>query len=54
MLAGLSEVLADPVAALDELGRILGVKGRVLPMCPVALQIEADVSGLEADPRMFA
>jgi uncharacterized cofD-like protein len=45
-------VLADPVAALDELGRILGVKGRVLPMCPVALQIEADVAGLESDPRM--
>ena len=53
MLAGRHEVLADPVAALDELGRILGVKGRVLPMCPIALQIEADVSGLEADPRMF-
>ena len=53
MLAGLSEVLADPVAALDELGRILGVKGRVLPMCPIALQIEADVAGLETDPRMF-
>lgn len=52
ILAGLSEVLADPVAALDELGRILGVKGRVLPMCPVALQIEADVAGLESDPRM--
>src|SRR5438270_9887791 len=53
LLAGLNEVLADPVAALDELGRILGVKGRVLPMCPIALQIEADVSGLEADPRIF-
>jgi uncharacterized cofD-like protein len=53
LLAGLNEMLADPVAALDELGRILGVKGRVLPMCPIALQIEADVSGLEADPRMF-
>src|SRR6202012_2572509 len=53
ILAGLNEVLADPVAALDELGRILGVRGRVLPMCPIALQIEADVSGLEADPRMF-
>ncbi|OOK76918.1 hypothetical protein BZL29_2961 [Mycobacterium kansasii] len=53
ILAGLSEVLADPVAALDELGRVLGVKGRVLPMCPIALQIEADVSGLESDPRMF-
>ena len=53
LLAGLSEVLADPVAALDELGRILDLKGRVLPMCPLALQIEADVAGLEADPRMF-
>ncbi|BBZ33955.1 gluconeogenesis factor YvcK family protein [Mycolicibacterium confluentis] len=52
MLAGLSEVLGDPVAALDELGRVLGVKGRVLPMCPIALQIEADVAGLESDPRM--
>ena len=52
ILAGLNEVLADPVAALDELGRMLGVKGRVLPMCPIALQIEADVAGLESDPRM--
>src|SRR6202020_1334772 len=53
LLAGLNEVLADPVAALGDLGRILGVRGRVLPMCPIALQIEADVSGLETDPRMF-
>lgn len=52
ILAGLQEVLADPVAALDELGRMLGLKGRVLPMCPIALQIEADVGGLESDPRM--
>ena len=52
MLAGLNEVLADPVAALDELGRVLGVKGRVLPMCPVGLSIEADVVGLESDPRV--
>lgn len=52
LLAGLNEVLADPVAALDELGRILGLNGRVLPMCPIALQIEADVAGLDADPRM--
>jgi uncharacterized cofD-like protein len=52
LLAGLNEVLADPVAALDELGRILDLKGRVLPMCPIALEIEADVSGLESDPRM--
>jgi uncharacterized cofD-like protein len=52
ILAGLNEVLADPVAALDELGRVLGLRGRVLPMCPIALQIEADVGGLESDPRM--
>ena len=51
ILAGLSEVLADPVAALDELGRILGVRGRVLPMCPIGLGIEADVLGLDSDPR---
>jgi uncharacterized cofD-like protein len=53
ILAGLNEVLADPVAALDELGKVLGVNGRVLPMCPIPLGIEADVSGLESDPRMF-
>jgi uncharacterized cofD-like protein len=52
ILAGLNEVLADPVAALDEVGRMLGVKGRVLPMCPIALEIEADVAGLESDARM--
>jgi len=52
MLAGLNEVLADPVAALDELGRVLGVKGRVLPMSPIGLGIEADIVGLEADPRV--
>ncbi|VEG54538.1 Uncharacterised protein family UPF0052 [Mycolicibacterium aurum] len=52
MLAGLNEVLADPVAALDELGRILGLKGRVLPMSPVGLEIEADVVGLDSDPRL--
>jgi uncharacterized cofD-like protein len=52
ILAGLNEVLGDPVAALDELGRMLGLNGRVLPMCPIALQIEADVAGLDTDPRM--
>ncbi len=52
ILAGLNEMLADPVAALDELGRVLGVMGRVLPMCPVGLCIEGDVVGLESDPRV--
>ncbi|MFC9788338.1 uridine diphosphate-N-acetylglucosamine-binding protein YvcK [Rhodococcus sp. NPDC127528] len=52
ILAGLSEVLGDTVAALDELGRLLRIDGRVLPMSPIALAIEADVVGLEADPRV--
>ncbi|GAA5053733.1 gluconeogenesis factor YvcK family protein [Nocardia callitridis] len=52
VLAGLTEVLGDPVAALEEAGRLLGITGRVLPMSPTALAIEADVSGLEADPRV--
>src|SRR5919198_1216916 len=32
LLAGLFEVLGDPVAALDEARRLIGVAGRVLPM----------------------
>ncbi|WP_433684379.1 gluconeogenesis factor YvcK family protein [Nocardia sp. CA-119907] len=52
ILAGLTEVLGDPVAALDEVAKLLRITGRVLPMSPIALDIEADVSGLEADPRV--
>ncbi|MEU1950362.1 gluconeogenesis factor YvcK family protein [Nocardia rhamnosiphila] len=52
LLAGLTEVLGDPVAALDQVGELLGISGRVLPMSNIPLDIEADVSGLEADPRV--
>ncbi|MBM4586995.1 uridine diphosphate-N-acetylglucosamine-binding protein YvcK [Rhodococcus hoagii] len=52
ILAGLTEVLGDPVAALDTVARLLQVEGRVLPMSTQALQIEADVVGLETDPRV--
>lgn len=52
ILAGLTEVVGDPVAALDMLARVLQLRGRVLPMSPIALDIEADVSGLESDPRV--
>ncbi|WP_420753626.1 gluconeogenesis factor YvcK family protein [Rhodococcus sp. O3] len=52
ILAGLTEVLGDPVAALDRLAAVLQVNGRVLPMSPIPLDIEADVSGLESDPRV--
>ncbi|GGC59006.1 uridine diphosphate-N-acetylglucosamine-binding protein YvcK [Hoyosella rhizosphaerae] len=52
ILAGLTEVFGDVIPALDELGRILQLKGRVLPMATIPLQIEADVVGLEEDPRI--
>ena len=52
ILAGLTEVLGDTVLALDEAARLLGVAGRVVPMAPIPLDIEADVSGLEEDPRV--
>lgn len=48
LLAGAWERLGDPIAGLDMVGRLLGVQGRVLPMCMVPLQIEADVRGLDA------
>lgn len=47
LLAGLFEVLGDPVAALDEAARLLGIAGRVLPMSPAPLEIEAEVTGLD-------
>ena len=50
VLAALLEILGDPVAALDEAARLLGLRGRVLPMCPEPLDIEADVAGLDEDP----
>jgi uncharacterized cofD-like protein len=51
VLAGLLEVLGDPVSVLDEACRLLGVSGRVLPMAAEALDIEAEVSGLDYDPH---
>jgi len=52
LLAGLVDVLGDPVTALDEACRLLGVRGRVLPMCTAPLDIEADVTELDdEDPR---
>ncbi|WP_308209364.1 gluconeogenesis factor YvcK family protein [Allokutzneria sp. A3M-2-11 16] len=49
LLAGLLETMGDPVAVLDEVARLLGVRGRVLPMCREPMDIEADVVGLEED-----
>lgn len=52
LFTGLWEITGDPVRALDEVGRLLGTTGRVLPMAPVPLDIAAEVVGLESDPRV--
>ncbi len=50
VLAGLLEVLGDPVVALDFAARLLGTSGRILPMSNQPLDIEADVIGLDHEP----
>jgi uncharacterized cofD-like protein len=49
LIVGLWERLGDPVAGLDMVARLLGAKGRVLPMASVPLDIAAEVIGLEPD-----
>lgn len=50
VLAGLGEVLGDPIATLDAAGRMLGCRGRVLPMSCQPLTIVGEVAGLEDQP----
>ncbi|WP_278237323.1 uridine diphosphate-N-acetylglucosamine-binding protein YvcK [Isoptericola sp. AK164] len=44
LIVSLWERLGDTVAGLDWVGRLLGARGRVLPMASVPLVVEADVS----------
>ena len=50
LIVGLWEQLGDPVEALDWVGRLLGAKGRVLPMALCPMDITATVRGLQTDP----
>jgi len=43
MIVALWELLGDTVAGLDWVGKLLGARGRVLPMASVPLVVEADV-----------
>jgi uncharacterized cofD-like protein len=55
VLAGLEQLIGDPVAALDLAGRLVNAAGRVLPMSIVPLEIVADVVGLDpTDPGASA
>ncbi|MBK0867082.1 MULTISPECIES: uridine diphosphate-N-acetylglucosamine-binding protein YvcK [unclassified Saccharopolyspora] len=50
LLAGLLDVLGDPVQVLEHASRLIGARGRVLPMSTEPLDMEAEVVGLDADP----
>lgn len=50
LIVGLWELLGDHVDALDWVGRLLGAKGRVLPMALAPMDISARVRGLADDP----
>lgn len=55
LIVGLWELLGDHVEALDWVCRLLGAKGRVLPMALVPMDITAEVRGLDpADPDRLA
>jgi uncharacterized cofD-like protein len=51
LIVGLWELLGDHVDALDWVGKLLGAKGRVLPMAVTPMDITAEVRGLvDEDP----
>jgi uncharacterized cofD-like protein len=50
LIVGLWELLGDHVDALDWVGRLLGAKGRVLPMALTPMDITAEVRGIGGDP----
>jgi uncharacterized cofD-like protein len=55
LIAGLWDLLGDPVEALDWVARLLRVTGRVLPMAAVPLDIVAVVEGADlAAPGVFS
>ncbi|TIC87824.1 uridine diphosphate-N-acetylglucosamine-binding protein YvcK [Nocardioides sp. GY 10113] len=49
LIVGLWELLGDHVDALDWVGRLLGAKGRVLPMALTPMDITAQVRGTAPD-----
>ena len=53
LIAGLTEVMGDMQAALDKVAEVTGSSGRVLPMVNQPLSIEAEVAGLDDDPRVM-
>ena len=53
ILAGMSEAFGDLQRALDTIGEWTQAAGRVLPVALEPLDIEAEVAGLDDDPRVL-
>lgn len=53
LIAGLAGVLGDEQQALDAVADLTRSHGRVLPVVMQQLEIEADVAGLDDDPRLL-
>lgn len=53
LIVALTDILGTSQNALDHVAEIAGSKGRVLPVCIEPLDIEAEVSGLDKDPRLM-
>lgn len=53
VIVALTDILGTSQNALDKVANIIGAKGRVIPVCSEPLDIEAEVSGLDTDPRVM-
>ncbi|WKD59247.1 gluconeogenesis factor YvcK family protein [Corynebacterium caspium] len=53
LISGIDEYLGDIQTALDMVGRLTNAQGRVLPVCLKPLDLEAEVAGLDDDPRII-
>lgn len=53
IIAGLTEMTGSIQGALDTVGHWVDASGRVLPVALEPLEIEAEVSGLDDDPRVL-
>lgn len=53
LMLALWQMMGDPIAGLDQLGHLLGARGRVLPMALEPLDIEADVTGRDGQQRLI-
>ncbi|MFC0674816.1 gluconeogenesis factor YvcK family protein [Brachybacterium hainanense] len=52
LIVALWQILEDPIAGLDQMGELLGARGRVLPMALEPLDIEADVLSPAGDVHL--